>query len=286
MTATATAQVEPAKTWHLDARPLLKWAGGKTRLLDPILSTLPATAKRYIEPMCGGAAVFFAYGPNAEKRVIADANPRLIETYQAIADDPESVYEYLTHLATTDSAEKYYERRVRFNADNQDVTNNAGLFLYLNRACYNGLWRVNNKGEFNVPYGKYKKVAIPSWDDFKASALALNAASIEYRDFRFTLDFVGEGDVIYVDPPYPGEDMFKGYAAGGFSDKDHRELALACEAAAGMGAFVLVSIGDHPLSRELYGMNDVQELSARCSVGATAERRGQRAELLVRIMTS
>jgi DNA adenine methylase len=273
-------------------KPLLKWAGGKSRIYQNIRNLLPNTIKgKYIEPFFGGGAVFFDYLDDPLRkdvpRVIADANPALMNFYRLLADGFADQVHDVAQRLLDDHADPlaYYRVRESFNkslaSGLSDVftIDYAGEFAYLNKTCFNGLWRVHQtKGTFNVPRGSYRSIQLPSYDEYQKAASML-AGTLMLFDYRDSLVPATEGDVVYADPPYV--DTFTGYAKGGFGEGDQRELSDELKAAARRGAHVVLSINDCPLARELYAGSVFTELKVRHAVGAKEDRRRDVAELLI-----
>ena len=234
------------------ARPVLKWAGGKRQLLDALYERFPADYDRYHEPFFGGGAVFFDLEPTGG--TINDTNPRLVNFYRQVRDRPEALIEQLHEFDDPESdpdpgldcadedwrggevEQYYYQQRARFNArpyaddwsgDDEDLLVEAALLLYLNRTCYNGLYRENADGGFNVPVGRY---ANPDWvqrDRIRRASDALAAATIRNGDFGYVLDAAEPGDLVYFDPPYEpmsATASFNEYSADGFDREDQQRL--------------------------------------------------------------
>jgi len=227
--------------------PILKWAGGKRQLLDELYSRFPAEFNHYHEPMFGGGALFFDLEP--EDGTINDTNPRLVNFYEQVRDRPSELINHLTSFDDPESDPKperefsetnrkgkeiknyYYQQRELFNRrpndEEFDELEEAALLLYLNRTCYNGLYRENQSGEFNVPIGRY---ANPDWvrqDEIRAASSVLDDTEIFNRDFDYVAEYAEPGDLVYFDPPY--EPMsptayFTDYSAEGFDKEDQERL--------------------------------------------------------------
>ena len=229
------------------AEPVLKWAGGKRQLLDELYARFPERFETYREPFVGGGAVFFDLEP--DDAVLNDANPRLVNVYEQVRDRPEELLSRLEtyrdpesdtddgrEFAVTDRdgdtvGNYYYQQRALFNrrpaGEEFDPVEEAALFVYLNRTCFNGLYRENADGEFNVPIGRY---ADPDWvqrDRIRAASRALDGVTVTNRDFETALEDAGPGDLVYCDPPYepmsPTAD-FTEYSADGFDRTDQERL--------------------------------------------------------------
>ena len=252
------------------ARPVLKWAGGKRQLLDELYARFPASHRRYHEPFLGGGAVFFDLAPATA--TVNDRNPRLVNCYEQIRDrpadlvtrlrefaDPESDPDPSQAFAETDWSGKpvtsyYYQQRARFNrrpygdepwpATADDRLEEAALLVYLNRTCYNGLYRENGRGGFNVPVGRY---ADPDWvvaDRIRAASRVLSGADLRNEDFETALDAADPGDLVYLDPPYEPMSAtanFAEYSAAGFDRADQERLLVTARALDDHGVHVVVS---------------------------------------------
>jgi len=260
--------------------PLLKWIGGK-RWIVPILAPciherLATTHGRYIEPFLGGAAVALDLG--LPKMLLADTCQPLITTYLAILKSPSAVAWALKTLVDKGTDKDSY-LQVRATETRSPVLA-AARFIYLNKFGFNGLYRENRNGKFNVPHGGERSSAsIPNVEALEAVARALKGADLRAADFRDTIAAAQAGDVIYADSPY--YDTFDGYTAGGFTEQDHLDLSVALVEANKRGATIIASNSDHERVRELYNWAFVTPIHERHAVGATAERRGLRNAVLI-----
>ena len=172
-------------------RPILKWAGGKQQLLDTLLSMIPHTWKRYIEPFAGGAALFFALRP--QRAILADSNPDLVTLYQVVASDVEGLIKLLREMRN--DRETFYTIRA-MDPQTMSPVEQAARTIHLNKTCYNGLYRVNRKGQFNVPFGNYKNPVICDADNLRVASFALQRAHITHGDFRTVLrEYAEPGDL-------------------------------------------------------------------------------------------
>lgn len=240
-------------------RPILKWAGGKARLAPAICDAFGASCEgTYFEPFCGSGAVFFHRRATGmvSKAVLADANPKLVALHCAVRDDVEGLLDAVQRLPKEDWRERYYEVRDAFNEQPWDGLDNAARFLWLNRAGFNGLYRENRKGDFNVPVGRYSKLSFPSPEHFRTISRLLQGVELVVADFRDILARAGEGDHVYCDPPYvPLSETasFTGYCKEPFGFDEQRALAASARKAAFKGARVVLSNHDLPVVRnELY----------------------------------
>ncbi len=263
------------------SRPFLKWPGGKTRVLDQLLSLLPPRG-RLIEPFVGAGSVFLAAG--FERCVINDANPDLIAVWVALQARPD---EFIGRSAkffveANRSKEAYLRIRREFN-DGVDHLERAVRLLYLNRLGFNGLYRVNRSGIFNVPYGDPRTVPGFPREQLAAAAERLQTCTILSGDFAAAVQQAGAGDVLYCDPPYsPAEtgSSFVSYTAEGFGPSEHAALVEECIRAVGRGAVALISNHDTIATRALYRGWRIEELSVRRSIAANGGDRRSVKELV------
>ncbi len=268
------------------AAPILKWAGGKGRLLSELEARLPSgdQIRRHVEPFFGGGAFFFGRRP--DRAVIADVNPSLVGTYCAVRDDVEEVIRRLMPLAARHSIENYYRVRDRYNqAKNVEAPDRAAMFIYLNKTCFNGLHRVNKKGQFNVPAGRYKNPTILNADALRAASALLARAEIRNDGFESLLRYAKPGDFVYLDPPYaPVSETanFTAYALGGFGTAEQEKLADVYRALDKRGCRLMLSNSDVPLIRDLYEGFLVEQIMAPRAINSKGSRRGRVAEVIVR----
>lgn len=270
------------------AAPVVKWVGGKTKLLPELLRRVPRAYGRYFEPFAGGAALFFRLAP--ARAVLNDLNPDLVNLYRELARDVFGVAKLLhAHeiLHRADPNGHYYELRRLWNARDLQWTpaQRAAAFLYLNKTCFNGLWRVNSDGEFNVPMGDYKNPKILDTDALSAAGAALARAELRCGDYKAALEGVAHGDFVYFDPPYVplNATSFTSYTANGFGPDEQRELAACASGLAARGVFVMLSNSDTPFTREMYGDYGFRLEGVKCgrSINARGDGRGKVDELII-----
>lgn len=266
-------------------RPIVKWAGGKTRLLGSLLRHVPKRIGTYAEPFAGGAALFFALAGEKPKRfdraILCDANAELVACYRAVQRDVGRVIEALGGY--TYDRELYYATRDRDTADLADVERAARL-IFLNRTCYNGLWRVNSKGKFNVPFGRYRDPRICDPDALRAASRALAGATILCGDFTKATNALEKGDFVYFDPPYVPVSKtadFTSYAAGGFDGDDQARLVTEMRRLREAGAGVVLSNADTPETRALYKEFRKRSVEMPRPINSDASKRGKARELVV-----
>ncbi len=261
------------------ATPFLKWAGGKRRLYSTIRRHFPARYGRYWEPCLGGGAVFFGATPS--RAVLSDINAELITAYQAVRDRVGDVIAEL-HALEPASRERYYEVR-RWNWRELPPARACARLLFLNRNGFNGLYRVNRGGQFNVPFGGASRPVAEA--TLRSSSTELRRARIDAANVFDILADAKRGDFVYLDPPYAPRSRtasFTSYAEAPFGDAEQRRLAKQVGELAARGVQVLTSNSDTPFVRELYSGFRLIECRARRSINCNAKRRGPVGELLVR----
>ena len=288
------------------ARPFIKWVGGKTQLLDEVRKSLPRdfASRRhvtYVEPFVGGGAVMFwilqAY-PNIERAVINDINPELICTYRVIKEKVEELIVELAHiqddyipLGAEDRKAYFLEKRALFNTKRTAQVETATLFIFLNRTCFNGLYRVNSKGEFNVPHGKYANPRICDADNLRACSKVLQKVEILCGDFAETERYAGPDTLFYFDPPYKPiteTSSFTSYAKEGFNDAEQIRLRDFCDQISTNKALFVASNSDpknvNPSENfldNLYNHFIIKRVSAARMINSDASGRGAISELMI-----
>lgn len=296
---------------YSDCKPVLKWAGGKGQLLDQIKQKLPlklkmGSIKRYIEPFVGGGAVFFDIYNNyqIQEAFLFDINPELVILYNVIKRDVESLILELNKIRTEyrlteDTKAYYYARRDEYNSLDKNIDANvyrtsfvrrAALTIFLNRTCFNGLFRVNSKNQFNVPMGKYTNPRILDEDNLRRVSDALQIATIMQCDFARTADFVTPDTFIYYDPPYRPireTSSFNSYAVGDFDDSEQMRLKNIFDKCHDAGALQMLSnsdptnYADDPFFDDLYRGYNINRILAKRMINAKADGRGEIHELLI-----
>jgi DNA adenine methylase len=255
-----------------DGRSFLKWAGGKTRYADQLVAMAPPYTGRYFEPFMGSAAVFFELGPS--RASLSDANGELVVCFQQVAEDPHKIMALLDEMPNT--REFYNEVRSRDVSCLSDAER-AARVIYLNKTGFRGLWRVNRKGQFNVPYGEYDRPYYNRKTLLQASN-ALQGVEIQKRDFTEALAEAQAGDWVYLDPPYiplGGWADFKRYTAEQFGgEEDQQRLAEAMREASNRGVFLTMTNSDTPLAREIFADFNVVRMATRRDINLQSGRRG------------
>jgi DNA adenine methylase len=265
------------------AKPFLKWAGAKRKLVGRLLDLLPVTGRRFFEPFVGSGVVFM--NTRYPASLLSDSNQDIISLYSVLKVKHEEFIADCKRLFTTrnNAAERFYELREEFNTS-RDPARRAAIFVYLNRHCFNGLCRYNNKGEFNTPFGRYDRVPYFPADEMLAFARKLRTAKLQTMDFRKALPQAGQDDVVYCDPPYEpltATANFTSYAAGGFGQQDQRDLhALALEASE-RGAVVVISNHDTLFTQKLYsGASRLEEVLVSRTISCNGQNRKKARELI------
>lgn len=272
-----------------NAQPFLKWAGGKGRLIEQIGPYLPPSAASYYEPFAGSGALFFHLKgiDFASRYILSDANAELILTYRTLRDRPEQLIALL-------KVHKERHERVYYNAiraldrepdwEGMSAITRAGRLIYLNQTCYNGLWRVNSKGQFNVPMGRYRNPAIAQEERLRQAARALRGTELLHTGFEEAVEEAKRGDFIYFDPPYlpiSATANFTSYARDGFSLTDQQRLAALFADLDRRGCRIMLSNASHPLIRELYAPYRIETIQARRMINRDANKRDLIDEILV-----
>jgi DNA adenine methylase len=264
-------------------RPFLKWAGGKTQLLEQFQPLLPPSFGRYFEPFAGGAALFFALHDRVVKRaLLTDVNRELVDCYLAVRDCVDDV---ILHLRRHKYDAAHYYRVRDVDPARLTLPARAARTIYLNKAGFNGLYRVNSAGRFNVPFGRYTNPTLCDADNLRACSCALRRVDLRVRDFEETARRAKAGDFVYFDPPYvPVSDTaaFTSYVPGGFGYEEQQRLARVFADLAGRGVLVMLSNSDTTPVRELYQGFRIDRVLASRSINSKTTARGKVGEVVVR----
>jgi DNA adenine methylase len=275
-------------------RPFLKWVGGKRQLLNELHTRIDQAGDfgRYHEPFLGGGALYYALH-RAEKikrqAYLSDYNPRLINTYQGVKEDVKSVIRHLHKHKKQHTETYYYQVREQLR---DDVSNNtkipnskhAARIIYLNKTGYNGLYRENSKGLYNVPFGRYKKPMICDEENLRACAKALKKTKLKAQHFQEITKIAQPGDLVYFDPPYDPISKtaaFTSYAKGGFGEDSQRLLAQTYKNLHAKGVKVMLSNSYTDFIRELYADFTIKAVTANRNINSNAKKRGAISEALV-----
>ena len=253
-------------------KPVLKWAGGKSQLLNELNARLPKSYNKYIEPFIGGGALFFNLKP--DQAIIADLNPELVNLYKSIASSPEDVLKFLETFKN--DHDFFYEMRA-LDVKTLDPFYAAARTIFLNKTCFNGLYRVNKNGQFNVPFGRYANPNIADSETIFNASAALKNTQIICGDYKTVLrDFADEGDFVFLDPPYlpiSKYSDFQRYTKEQFYEEDHRELADEVHRLHEKGCHVILTNSNHPLVHELYGDYTVEILQTKRYINSKSSNR-------------
>lgn len=272
-----------------NAKPFVKWAGGKGRLLPQLEPLFPVQFNSYFEPFVGGGAVFFSLSPTG-KAQINDINSDLINAYLHLKNNLEAVIKALRgiekeykSLTEEERQVYYYERRKEFNTEHLSLRKTV-LLIFLNRTCFNGLYRENSRGEFNVPFGKHKNPNICNEQNLSAISRALKTTTITSTSYRDAVMAAKKGDFVYLDPPYhplTTTSSFTSYHEDGFSAKDQEELRDLFVELDKRGCYVMLSNSTAPLITELYKDFRQEKVLASRAINAKSAGRGKINELVV-----
>lgn len=272
--------------------PLLKWAGGKRHIAELLAGFLPTDWRsgKYYEPFIGGGAMFLHLHP--VQAHLSDLNPRLVGFYRFVKDSPKALLDGINRLhgefesaGTGRKSEVFYEMRSRFNESDPRDIESASLLYALNKLCFNGLYRENSKGMFNVPFGHKKRFPPVNESDFLAVSRLLSAAELSTSDFSVAVENAVPGDFVYFDPPYIPINMtssFTAYSSAGFGTEHQRRLAELMQALAERGVRAMCSNSDSVLTREVYSSLHVDVIQAPRMVSASSDGRKLVNELVIR----
>ncbi len=272
----------------LKAKPFVKWAGGKRQIIDELKKYIPDEFNTYYEPFIGGGALLFELAP--KKAIINDSNAELMNVYQVLCDDSKfkKMCRVLNNYEANHSEEFFYEIR---NKDKNKNTFNrlsdytrAARTIYLNKACFNGLYRVNSKNEFNVPFGKKSKVNTYDGNNLitVSNYLTMNDIKILNKDFEEVLKDAKKGDFVYFDPPYDSDNnIFTSYTEEGFGKDEQRRLAKVFKELDQKGVYVMLSNHNTTLINELYKDYHIHVIEAKRNINSNGKKRGKVEEVII-----
>ncbi len=276
---------EPKKNLYSDsykARPFLKWAGGKTQILRELEKRIRLIDyRRYFEPFLGGGALFFFLQPSQSH--LSDSNYELIDLYRSVRDDVEEI---IHELKDYPNDENYFYKIRKINPNDLNSIQRAARFIYLNKTCFNGLFRVNRAGNFNVPFGYYKKPVICDSETLKEASLALQKSFLLEGDFEEILKDAGKGDLIYFDPPYEPLNKtsnFTSYTKKGFDLEEQKRLARTFEELDSRGCYLILSNSNTQNILDLYSRfkKYKREIYANRAINCKADGRGKITEVII-----
>lgn len=237
-----------------ELQAFLSWAGGKVHHAKRLITYLPKDLKEYTywEPFLGGGSIFFALSPS--KAILSDSNSHLVECYQMVRDYPDKVAFYLKRLIEHTNSVEYYKVREDYNKSQKSIKQ-AARFIYLNKTSYNGIFRVNSSGFYNVPFGKKEKPTFPSLETLRSVSALLKRAKLNACSYEKILIKVKKGDFVYLDPPYPplnGTSFFTHYTKERFGKEDQINVSAIANQMSRLGCRVMISNADIPLIHNLY----------------------------------
>ncbi|MEM6837772.1 MAG: DNA adenine methylase [Cyanobacteria bacterium P01_C01_bin.120] len=275
MTVTLQTRCQP--------RPFLKWAGGKGRLLEQYCRYFPPQFRVYHEPFLGGGAIFFHLHQNCQQAVLADLNEELVNVYRCVKEDVETLISLLSVHQANHGRDYYYEMRSQTGP--RSAVKRAARLIYLNKTCFNGLYRENRQGHFNVPMGRYKNPRVCDATTLHQASVALQQTQIVCGKFEKVLDqATTDQDFVYFDPPYhpiSATSSFTGYNRFGFRAADQERLQQTFAELAARGVQVMLSNSDCSFIRELYQDFYIHNIQASRAINSNAKRRGKISELVI-----
>ena len=271
----------------IKGKPFVKWAGGKRQILDKLKQYAPSKYNCYYEPFIGGGAFFFELAP--KKAIINDSNQELMNVYQVLCDENKytKMCKVLNQYEANHCEEQYYEVR---NKDKEKAFarlsdyKKAARTIYLNKSCFNGLYRVNSKGQFNVPFNKNKKVNTYDGENLLTIHMYLNMNDITIQsiDFEESVKTAKKGDFVYFDPPYDSDTQtFNSYTEEGFGKEEQRRLAKVFKELDERGVYVMLSNHNTTLINELYKDYNIHVIEAKRSINSKGTKRGNVEELII-----
>ena len=262
----------------------VKWAGGKKQLIEQFKPFFPSKINRYLEAFVGGGAIAFHILKNHKPKevIISDINGELINTYQIIKDDVESLIKELNKLKQIHNKEEYYKIRA---VDPKSISplKRASRFIYLNKTCFNGLYRVNSRGGFNVPIGSYKNPSIVNEEELRQISKLLKNTDLKVANFEDCLKWAKEGDFVYFDPPYYplNKASFTTYTKDKFLEEEQKKLKEVFEKLDKKGCKVMLSNSDTQFIKELYKDYNISIVKASRMINSDASKRGKINEIVV-----
>lgn len=275
------------KNKAIKVRPLLKWAGGKRQIVHHLISKLPEKFSVYYEPFFGAGALFLELYNRGllKKAVISDLNKELIALYTLVRDRCSGIIEELENIRFTNNKDDYYRARDLFNSMESDHNpEKAALMIYLNRHAYNGLYRVNSSGKFNVPFGRYAHPSLPTPDDIISFSKALSHVKIINKDFETAVADATVSDFVYFDPPYAPlsrSSDFSAYSSLGFSLDEQKRLSRVFEELSSRGVMVMESNSATPFIKDLYRNYPQSTVQASRNINSKSNGRGKISELII-----
>ena len=257
-----------------EIKPFLRWAGGKFRLVNTLVKYAPKEVITYYEPFLGGGSLFFKIH-HQQKSILSDLNPSLIQCYKGIQESPQKVYESLKKILRYHSESNYYKYRDYFNNHKASNSEKSAMFIYLNKTCFNGIYRVNKQNHFNVPYGKIIIPAIPTINELLKISDKLKGVELHCQNYDEILNDVKDGDFVYLDPPYPPLNdtaKFVEYTKEKFTFNDQERVAIFANKLDGIGCKVMISNANTPFIQELFNNWNIHVTSVKRTISCKKER--------------
>lgn len=254
-------------------KPFLRWAGGKCKLVNTISKFVPQKINRYWEPFLGAGSLFFKLCPT--QATLSDLNKSLIECYKTVKNDPDKLFKHLEFLTENHSEENYYIVRESYNKLKKYNFIKSAMFIYLNKTCFNGIFRVNQQGNFNTPYGKILNPALPTKEELIHISLTLKNIDLICQSYEKIFDQVSSGDFIYIDPPYPplnDTSKFVEYTKERFSSEDQIKLAQFANQLSNKRCNVMISNTGTPQIMDLYRDWNIQKTHAIRTISCKKKR--------------
>ena len=270
-----SVMISEYKNSSLSAAPIVKWVGGKTQLLEKLTALIPENfSGTYYEPFLGGAAMYLAL--DVKKAVLNDFNPQLINLYSQCKDQPEALKSRLKELEASHDGTKefYFARRSDFNAclaKNETSLESAALMLYLNKTCFNGLYRLNKKGQFNSAFGQKKTVTLFDEDNFDKVSEKMKSATLLTGDFEKACEDCQKGDLVFFDSPY--YNTFDTYQKDGFSETDHRRLKALFDKLTKKGVYCILTNSNEDFIKNLYKGYNIEVVDVKRKINCNASNR-------------
>ena len=269
--------------------PLLKWAGGKRQLRTELTCRLPDQWGTYFEPFIGGGALLveLANLGRLDRAVVGDKNPELVNLYRVVKSDPEGLTRALSDVKFRNDDESFRLLKAEFNSligTHRQSVNRAALLVYLNKHSYNGLWRVNRKGHYNVPFGRYNRLSLPSPQSLQKFSRMLAGVTLMHADFEQIVRTAKRGDFVYFDPPYhplTKTARFTDYTTGGFSFEDQERLAGVFRRLSGRGIQLMLSNSSTHEIKDLYDGYAIHTVPAKRFINCKGEKRNGAIELII-----
>ncbi|HSQ93293.1 MAG TPA: DNA adenine methylase [Methanoregula sp.] len=269
--------------------PILKWAGGKRQLRSELMHRLPERWGTYFEPFIGGGALLVELANRSllDRAVIGDQNPELINLYRVIKQDPAALTRALSGDKFRNDEDSFRRLKTEFNAligSRKRPVDRAALLVYLNKQSYNGLWRVNRKGHYNVPFGRHARLSLPSYENLLKFSRMLDRVTLMKADFEQVVRTARQGDFVYFDPPYhplSKTACFTDYTTGGFSFEDQKRLARVFRRLSKRGVWLMLSNSSTPEIKVLYDGFSINTVPAKRFINCKGERRGGASELII-----